>query len=219
MSIAVCGLSQVVNELFFALAGFFVYSFANFLRSIMVNYMDSGKIGKRPAGEVMHPVEVLLAEHYQAGFRLACHLARNIHDAEDILQNACIKAYRYRDSFKSAGSFYSWFSRILVREAVSHQSSKSKKSSVTMNAAIETMAGESHPEINSGEMETRILGEFEALPKMQRIVMTLYAVEEMNVRQIASHLDCPVNNVKTYLYRARRHLKNLFQDYFRKGEF
>ena len=139
-------------------------------------------------------------------WRFALRLAVDQHDAEDLVQRACVRALERRHQFQPGTSALSWVFSIVhsvwlnevrsrqIRRHASIQWSEELASTIVDNAAL-------NPEVDV--MHRQIIAAVERLPDAQRAVMLLIAVEGFSYRETAEALDIPIGTVMSRLARAR----------------
>ena len=147
-------------------------------------------------------------------YRFALSLAGNVHDAEDITQEAFFRAFRSYDTFRGKSSFFTWIYRITLNVANDHLKYRSK---VPYRMLTEDL-GYSHEEIidtnPANNPETELLAYqvrikclhamTECLQANERKVFCLAIALDLPQKQIAEILDCSVGSVKTTLHRAKK---------------
>jgi RNA polymerase sigma-70 factor, ECF subfamily len=163
-------------------------------------------------------------------YRLAKNITRNDEDAEDVLQDAFLKAYTHLDNFKGDSKFYTWIVRIAVNEALMRLRKRKTDRSVPLDEPVElgeeTVTREiavwdDNPEQRYSKEEWRhILDEaIESLKPDFRTVFVLRDIEEMSTEETAETLGISVPAVKSRLLRARLALREkLTRQFKRKGE-
>lgn len=156
----------------------------------------------------------------------ALHMTRNREDAEDLMQDATLLAFRAYHTFRPGTNFKAWIFRILTNSFCSrYRRRRNEKDTCSLEDATEQYlyirSGEAgvraelmDPARSAlGRMESEQVAEaLQALPEEYRLVATLYFVEDMRYQDIASVLDIPVGTVRSRLHRSRRMLqKRLWQ--------
>lgn len=150
--------------------------------------------------------EVVLP-HLDAAYNYARWLTRSGHDAEDVVQEACVRALRYVDGFRG-GEARAWFLAV-VRHAGYDWLSRNRPAEVTAvdETTLEAFPGPARlgPEQRAIERaEARALGDAIAeLPLGFREVLILRELEEMSYKEIARVTDTPIGTVMSRLARAR----------------
>jgi len=151
--------------------------------------------------------EGLVMPHLDAGYNLARWLTRNVNDAEDVVQEASLRALKYVGSLRD-GDARAWFLTI-VRHAFYDWCKRNRPTEVVDDdgAAIDAAVDESalDPErVAVRNAESRALGEaVAALPLVFREVLILRELEELSYKEIARVVDIPVGTVMSRLARAR----------------
>jgi len=163
-------------------------------------------------------------------FRLAKNITQNDEDAEDVLQDAFLKAYTHLDSFHGDSKFYTWVVRIAVNEALMKLRKRRSDKTVSLDEEIDTgeeqvtreiAVWDGDPEQKYGQTELRqILDEaIQNLKPAFRVVFQLRDVEELSTEETAEALDLSIPAVKSRLLRARLQLRERLTRVFkRKGD-
>ena len=151
--------------------------------------------------------EELVLPHLDAGYNLARWLTRNASDAEDIVQDACVRAIKYIGSLRDEdakawfltivrNAFYDWCRRNRPAEIV-------KDDGAAMDLAIDPMAIDPE-QAASRAADSRLLSDAVAeLPPSYREVLILRELEELSYKEIARIADIPIGTVMSRLARAR----------------
>ena len=151
-------------------------------------------------------------------FRLARHITKNDHDAEDVLQEAFLKAYSRLDQFQGNSRFYTWLVRIAVNEALMKLRRAKTRKTVSLDQELESEDGslpretaseEESPEERYGRLETReyLTQAIDSLSEAYRSVFVLRDIEGLSTEETAEMLDLSVSAVKSRLLRARLQLR------------
>jgi len=166
-----------------------------------------------------------LVEIYSAKiYRLALRMVNDPHDAEDVLQETFIKAFRALPQFEGRSSLSTWLYRIAVNEALMLLRKRKPEAGIEdeANGSDEETGGMllvdwcCLPEHELLNQETRIFLDkaIESLPASLRVVFQLRDVEGLSVRETAETMGISEMNVKTRLLRARLKLRELISKYF-----
>ncbi|HSC23734.1 MAG TPA: sigma-70 family RNA polymerase sigma factor [Casimicrobiaceae bacterium] len=151
--------------------------------------------------------ERLVMPHLGAGYNLARWLARDGHDAEDIVQDACMRALKYIDSLNRADA-RAWFLTI-VRHAFYDWCERNRPSEIARDdgSAIESAVDHAATDPEQTALrraDAKVLAEAIAeLPLAFREVLILREMEELSYKEIARVADIPVGTVMSRLARAR----------------
>jgi RNA polymerase sigma-70 factor (ECF subfamily) len=165
--------------------------------------------------------EELLTPLLKSAYGTALHLTRNATDAEDVVQEAALNAFRGFAGFQQGTNFRAWFFRILVNCVYSrHRRSKRQGTEVELEDAPElylytqTAASGLHAQVEdpASELMNRLDREavseaLQALPEEYRVVAMLYFMQDLAYQEIAETIGSPVGTVRSRLHRARRLLQ------------
>ena len=160
-------------------------------------------------------------------FRIAQHITQNREDAEDVVQDAFLKAYTNLQQFQEQSKFYTWLVRIAVNEALMKLRRRRPERTVSLDEGIKTEDDSvprevadwaPNPEQNYNQAELReILSRtIQGLPPGFRTVFILRDVEGLSTEETAEALELSVPAVKSRLLRARLQLRERLNRYFVK---
>ena len=173
---------------------------------------------------------VLLRRYEGKIFRLAMNITQNREDAEDVLQEAFLKAYEHLDQFQGNSRFYTWIVRIAVNQALMKLRKRRSDRAVSLDEQIDTgedvvvreiASWDPDPEQQYSQEElNRILTvAIDDLAPIYRTVFTLRDVDGLSTEETAEALDLTVPAVKSRLLRARLQLRDKLTRFFkRKGD-
>lgn len=154
-----------------------------------------------------------LAESGTLAFRVALAVLRDRADAEDVAQEALLRAYRNFRRLRDRGTFRSWLVRIAWRAAIDHQRERKRRERREEGAAVfaigeSSAAGEQDAEkLAAGrEFSRQLNAALDSLSEKLRMVMILAAIEGYDTREVAQLLGLPENTVKSRLRMARKKL-------------
>jgi len=152
----------------------------------------------------------LFDTHHRRVFALAFRFLRNQSDAEDVLQDTFIKAFRNLDGFDSAlpGNFPAWINRIGAN--CSLDALRRRKTRETLSLEDDTVphpsdttpAADPERASRNREIRSRIDSALDRLSPKQRLIFTLRHYEGYTTREIAGIVDVNESSVKTHLFRA-----------------
>jgi RNA polymerase sigma-70 factor (ECF subfamily) len=157
--------------------------------------------------------EVLVRRYNRRVYRAVRGILRNDDEAEDVMQDAYVRAYQHLAGFEHRSTFSTWITRIAIHEALARMERSKRLVSEELNDNQPAISAENNPEETMAAMETRRLLEeaILSLPHPYRAVMMLRDVEEMTTAEAAVALDLSEDAVKVRLFRARAMLrKELF---------
>lgn len=168
--------------------------------------------GRVAAGD-QDALKTLMRRHNQTLFRTARSILRHDFEAEDIVQEAYLLAYRSIRNYRGEAKLSTWLIRIVVNLAIRGKHRQSRDNAIFADAADSSREGvhemgESHtptPESAASNSELRQLLEshIDRLPDLYREVFVLRGVEELTVEETAEALDIPEATVRTRFFRAR----------------
>ncbi|MHB8755255.1 MAG: RNA polymerase sigma factor [Candidatus Acidiferrales bacterium] len=178
------------------------------------------------AGDVA-AFEELVNRYERKIFRLAQHITQNTEDAQDVSQEAFLKAFEHLPDFQGNSRFYTWLVRIAVNQALM-KLRKRRTKDVSLDEDIETednfMPREIEdwgpsPEQHFAQDElagilSRVIGE---LDPAFRVVFQLRDIDELSTEETAEALGLSVPAVKSRLLRARLKLREKLNRYFQRG--
>ena len=197
--------------------------------SVPTGFNESALVAQAKAGD-QNAFTELVNRYERKIYRLAKNITRNDEDAEDVLQDAFLKAYTHLDNFKGDSKFYTWIVRIAVNEALMRLRKRKTDRSVPLDEPVELgeetvqreiAVWEDNPEQQYSQEEwRRILDEaVESLKPDFRTVFVLRDIEELSTEETAETLGISVPAVKSRLLRARLALREtLTRQFKRKGE-
>jgi RNA polymerase sigma-70 factor (ECF subfamily) len=177
----------------------------------MSTLTDEQIVARVRAGETQL-FELIMRRHNRTIYRAARAILRDEREAEDVMQDAYVRAYEHLHEFEGRARFSTWLTRIAVHEALA------RVRRVRRFPPLETQTQETQsmptgprfsPEqqASDGEMRTVLDRAIDGLPDEFRTVFVLRAVEEMSGAETAECLGIPEETVKTRLFRARARLQ------------
>ena len=156
--------------------------------------------------------EERLTEASTLAFRVAYAVLRQREDAEDVAQEAAVRAYRSFTSLRNRERFRAWLVRIAWRLALDRRKSDRRRDVRELGASIVPPALPNAEEIAAGrQTQQRVWEAVDALPQKLRIVVVLSAIEGHGMREVAAVLGLAEGTVKSRLHEARRRLLERLQ--------
>jgi RNA polymerase sigma-70 factor (ECF subfamily) len=163
----------------------------------------------------------LLADAIEPAYRLALRLSGNAHDAEDFVQDAALRAYRFRDRFARGTSFTAWFYRILVNLIYSFARTRRDEQSydsladahdwyLYMKTSAAGIAQQDDDPLGgtiARMTSEQVAAALASLPDDYRMVCTLYFMDDLAYQEIADIAGIPVGTVRSRLHRGRKMLQ------------
>jgi len=147
-------------------------------------------------------------EHQDAAVRMASRLLGGDRAAaEDVAQEAFLRAYTGLPRFRGESSLRTWFYRILVREAQRHRRWQSVRKVWSTSSLSDVELPEPPQPVSDGALRRRLLAALERLTRRQREALVLVHLEQFTVNETAELLGTSPGTVKTHLHRALRALR------------
>jgi RNA polymerase sigma-70 factor (ECF subfamily) len=160
--------------------------------------------------------EDLVREHQTMAFRLAYVIAGDTGDAEDVVQDAFVKAYRALGRFRPGAPFRPWLLSIVANEARNRRRSARRRADLTLRAAEERPAGGAAPSpegaVLVGERRAALLAAVNGLREEERLVVGLRYLLDLGEEETAAALGVPRGTVKSRLSRALAHLRETMEE-------
>jgi RNA polymerase sigma-70 factor (ECF subfamily) len=159
--------------------------------------------------------DTLVSKYLRRVVAIAWSITRNAHDAEDLAQEAFVKAYQSIGRFRLGESFGPWIGRIVTNLAFDVMKHRRKFRHEEL-ADTEPAARRDDADVAamSNDIGARIDAAIESLPEMQRLVARLHLIEEMEHAEIAAVLDLSEGTVRSHLSHARTKLKERLADLY-----
>ena len=157
--------------------------------------------------------EALANEHKDAVYRQLIRVCGNREDAEDVLVEALLKAYRNLDQLREAAAFRSWLAQIGRRVCWQLKQREALLPIVQLSAmeaeGLEVQSGDDAPDVQASlqEMKQLLLSAVAALPTPERAVYELRDLEELGGDETAARLGISLAAVKSRLHRAREKVR------------
>jgi RNA polymerase sigma-70 factor, ECF subfamily len=174
---------------------------------------DEEVVGRVLAGETAL-FEILMRRYNQRLYRVSRSILRDDGEAEDVMQDAYVRAYEHLDQFAGKAAFSTWLTRIAIHEALARKRRRGRMDeldALPANGEFMPMMKSSapNPEAGTATAEARELLEqaINHLPEAYRTVVVLREVEEMSVAETAESLGVSDAVVKTRLHRAHAMLR------------
>jgi RNA polymerase sigma-70 factor, ECF subfamily len=158
----------------------------------------------------------LLRRHQKRLFRFVLGLTGSFDQAEDIVQDAFVKAYQALDTFEMGRDFYPWLATIARNRALNLIAREERKESLDkiQEQGFDTASKDPGPlaQVISSENQQRFYAALKKLPEQFRVVFVLRHFEELSYDEIAKQLKIAPGTVDSRLYRARQLLVEALRD-------
>ena len=168
--------------------------------------------------------------HMEALYRTALRMTKNENDAEDLVQEAYVKAYRFWDSFEPGSNCRAWLFKIMTNIFINEYRSKAR-SPMSVNVddlddnflygqlAVDQTTRNPEQELFSRIFDDDIKKAIESLPDDFRMVVVLAFLEGFSYQEIADIMDLQLGTVKSRLHRGRKLLQKVLWDYAIKNGY
>ena len=157
--------------------------------------------------------DACLADCPKLAFRVALGVLRNTAEAEDVAQEALLRAYRNFHRLRDRARFRGWIARTAwrlaldrIRAANRREKRETAAAATAPEAGVESVAA-------SREFERRVEAALDALPEKLRQTMLLAAIEGYNTREVAAMLEVPEGTVRSRLFLARKQMAEKLRCY------
>lgn len=161
-----------------------------------------------------HAFDLLVSKYQRKLGRLISRFVRDPGEAEDVTQDAFIKAYRALPGFRGESAFYTWLYRIGINTAKNHLLSNKRRAPTTTpfdaedaesfeEASLLREVSTPENELMSKQVVDVVQTSLQQLPEDLRSALTLREIEGLSYEEIASVMNCPVGTVRSRIFRAR----------------
>ncbi|TVP89972.1 MAG: RNA polymerase sigma factor RpoE [Pseudomonadaceae bacterium] len=165
--------------------------------------------------------DLLVLKYQHKILALVTRFVHDSHEAQDVAQEAFIKAYRALPNFRGDSAFYTWLYRIAINTAKNYLVARGRRPPDSDIAAedAEYHDGDSalkdlhspERELLRDEIEQVVKRTLQQLPDDLRTALTLREFEGLSYEDIASVMDCPVGTVRSRIFRAREAIDKALQ--------
>ncbi|MGM0574255.1 MAG: sigma-70 family RNA polymerase sigma factor [Myxococcota bacterium] len=189
-------------------------------------FFDSGREQKTREQRSDAALEAFRREalpHMESLYNAARYMTRDANEAEDLVQEAYLRAYRFWDKYKEGTNCKAWMFRILTNTFINRNRKKQRTYSLIEDADTDAglegvYEGAGFYDTPEGQYLNRLFPEhvqqaIEALPDNFRIPVVLADLQDFSYKEIAEIMDCPVGTVMSRLFRGRKRLQEELFNY------
>jgi RNA polymerase sigma factor (sigma-70 family) len=191
---------------------------------ISLGQADERKLVKRAQGGDLCAYDELVRRYQERVYATVYHMTANHEDANDLAQDAFIKAYRALNSFKGDSSFFTWVYRIAVNKTINFLKQRKKRTQMSLNDLdfnaehdpdLIALISDKTPrrDLNLAELQEKLNEAMLKLSDTHRLVVTLHDVQGMSHDEISKVMDCNTGTVRSRLFYARQQLQAYLSDY------
>lgn len=173
--------------------------------------------------------DFLVIKYQHRIIQLVNRYVKDPSEAQDVAQEAFIKAYRALGNFRGDSAFYTWLYRIAINTAKNYLVSRSRRNSDYQVDIQDAEVFENAPQLQGMETPERhllnqeivdtIQEAIDKLPEDMRTAIMLREFEGMSYEEIAETMECPVGTVRSRIFRAREAIDNKLNPLLEHGGF
>ena len=168
----------------------------------------------------------LVRRYQERIYATVYHMTSNHEDANDLVQETFIKAYRALKTFKGDSSFYTWVYRIAVNKTINFLKQRKNRTHMSLNDVdynaehdpdLVALVSEKTPrrDLNLAELQDKLNAAMLKLSEHHRMVVTLHDIQGLSHEEIGTIMDCNVGTVRSRLFYARQQLQAYLNDYLK----
>ncbi|HET7626190.1 MAG TPA: sigma-70 family RNA polymerase sigma factor [Verrucomicrobiae bacterium] len=168
----------------------------------------------------------LVRRYQQRVYATIYHMTSNHEDANDLAQEAFIKAFQALKSFKGGSSFYTWVYRIAVNKTINFLKQRKNRSQMSLNDLdfnvehdpdLVALISDKTPrrEVNLTELQEKLNEAMQRLSEPHRLTVTLHDIQGLSHEEIAKIMECNTGTVRSRLFYARQQLQGYLSDYLK----
>jgi RNA polymerase sigma-70 factor, ECF subfamily len=150
----------------------------------------------------------LVTRHMRRAFAIAFRILQHREDAEDVVQDAFIRALERIDTLEKGRPFSPWFNRIVVNQSLNARRSRTLRATDRVPDSAAAMSASPELATERALLRERLRTALDLLPERQRVIVQLADLEEFSSVEIAEMLDIADGTVRWHLHQARRTLRD-----------
>jgi RNA polymerase sigma-70 factor (ECF subfamily) len=166
--------------------------------------------------------DLLVIKYQSRIINLVSRFVRNHSDAQDVTQDAFIKAYRALPNFRGESAFYTWLYRIAVNTAKNFLALQVSRRTADMEPDVsemeqidgsDTLKDLATPEhlLLTKEIQDTVVRAIDDLPEDLRTAISLRELEGLSYEEIAEAMNCPIGTVRSRIFRAREAIDKVLE--------
>ena len=180
----------------------------------------------RARGGDLGAYDELVRRYQERIYATIYHMTSNHEDANDLAQEAFIKAYQALKTFKGGSSFYTWVYRIAVNKTINFLKQRKNRTAMSLNDLdfnaehdpdLVALISDKTPRREAGlnELQEKLNTALQKLSEPHRLVVTLHDVQGATHEEIAKIMDCNIGTVRSRLFYARQQMQAYLSDYLK----
>lgn len=181
---------------------------------------------RRAQREDVRAYDELIRRYQERIYATIYHMTSNHEDANDLVQETFIKAYKALKSFKGDSSFYTWIYRIAVNKTINFLKQRKNRVQMSLNDLdfnaehdpdLVSLISEKTPrrDLNLAELQDKLNVAMQRLSEQHRMVVTLHDIQGLSHEEIGKIMGCNVGTVRSRLFYARQQLQAYLSDYLK----
>ena len=175
---------------------------------IMTEDTDLALVSRTKAGDT-EAFSALVRRHERVVYNLSYRFMRDTAMAEDMAQEAFVKAYRLLNGFRGDCSFSTWLYRVTCSVCLTELNRRKRRAEVELT--LDNVADVSSDPEDTSDMPELIRRCVTKLPERYASIMTLYYLQEVPYEEIAETMNIPMGTLKTWMHRARIQLRKIVE--------
>lgn len=190
------------------------------------NPVAEEELVKRARQGELSAYDELVRRYQERIYATIYHMTSNHEDANDLAQEAFIKAFHALKSFKGGSSFYTWVYRIAVNKTINFLKQRKNRTHMSLNDLdfnaehdpdLVALISEKTPrrDMNLAELQEKLNSALQKLSEHHRLVVTLHDVQGLSHEEIAQIMECNIGTVRSRLFYARQQLQGYLSDYLK----
>jgi len=188
--------------------------------------LDDRALVRRAKSGDLAAYDELVHRYQERIYATLYHMTANHEDANDLAQEAFIKAYHSLRSFKGDSTFFTWVYRIAVNRTINFLKQRKHKTHLSLNDLdfnaehdpdLVALISDRTPrrEASLTELQEKLNAAMLQLSDTHRLVVALHDVQGLSHEEISRIMDCNVGTVRSRLFYARQQLQSLLSDYLK----
>jgi RNA polymerase sigma-70 factor (ECF subfamily) len=187
---------------------------------------DDLTLVRRAQAEDMGAYDQLVRRYQERVYATVYHMTSNHEDANDLVQETFIKAFRALKTFKGDSSFYTWIYRIAVNKTINFLKQRKNRVQLSLNDLdfnvendpdLVALISDKTPRrsLHLSELQEKLNSALRKLSEHHRMVVVLHDVQGLSHEEVGRIMDCNVGTVRSRLFYARQQLQAHLSDYLK----